>query len=406
MDVSQIGRSVLRKEGRAKVTGQALYVDDVTPAGMLHGVTVRSPVARGRIKGITFDPAVPWDEFVVVTAADIPGRNVVKLLVDDQPYLASGVVNHPEEPVVLIAHRDRARADDARRRVTIEIEPLPAVLTIDDSLSRREIIWGADNIFKSYEVAKGDVDAAFAGGAIVVEGEYESGAQEQLYIEPNGMLAVADPKHVVTVWGSMQCPYYIHHALAGLQPAGNDPRRRWRPAAASAGKDFHQSAGHAARAGRPAVSEDDPSRRGLSLDDQAAPGQKRVRSRATALIAMDIDLRSTVGVLHAVARRRAGTIHAADRTVPRAPRRAVATNARRTRSAFSAADIFAPSSTWARSPRRPPAWAFRQRNYHLRRYLAVGQKISEPVDAPPSTALLSGYHDARAAPRRAARSKE
>ena len=46
----------MRKEGRAKVTGQALYVDDVTPAGMLHGVTVRSPVARGRISGITFDP--------------------------------------------------------------------------------------------------------------------------------------------------------------------------------------------------------------------------------------------------------------------------------------------------------------------------------------------------------------
>ena len=67
----QIGRSVTRKEGRAKVTGQALYVDDVAPAGMLHGVTVRSPVARGRIKRITFDPAIDWDDFVVVTAADV-----------------------------------------------------------------------------------------------------------------------------------------------------------------------------------------------------------------------------------------------------------------------------------------------------------------------------------------------
>src|SRR5215468_9433809 len=166
----QIGRPVRRKEGRAKVTGETLYVDDVGQAGMLHGVTVRSPIARGRITGIRYDPSINWDEFVVVTAADVPGENRVKLIMDDQPYLASGVVNHPEEPVVLIAHRDRARADEARRHVTIDIDPLPPVFTIDDSLARREVIWGDDNVFKSYTVSKGNIDAAFADAAIVVEG--------------------------------------------------------------------------------------------------------------------------------------------------------------------------------------------------------------------------------------------
>ena len=195
---SQIGRSIPRKEGRAKVTGQALYVDDVALAGMLHGVTVRSPIARGRITNIRFDPAIPWSDFVVATAADIPGDNVVKLIMDDQPYLASGVVNHPEEPVVLIAHRDRARADEASRHVTIEIDPLPPVLTIDDSLAKREVVWGADNIFKSYAVSKGNVDAAFANAAIVVEGVYETGAQEQLYTAEHA--AVAGPGRSVTVW--------------------------------------------------------------------------------------------------------------------------------------------------------------------------------------------------------------
>src|SRR4051812_18292796 len=182
MDDPQVGRSVLRKEGRAKVTGTALYVDDVSPAGLLHGVTVRSPVPRGRIRAIHFDPAIDWDEFVVVTAADIPGRNVVKLIADDQPYLAHDVVNHREEPIVLIAHPDRARADDARRRVRVEIDPLPPVFTIDDSLAAREVVWGTNNVFKAYMVTKGDVSATFAD-AIVVEGEYETGAQEQLYIE-------------------------------------------------------------------------------------------------------------------------------------------------------------------------------------------------------------------------------
>src|SRR5687768_14237232 len=113
---------------------------------MLHGVTVRSQVPRGRIVSIRFDPGVPWSEYVVVTAADIPGVNRVKLIADDQPYLASDVINHPEEPIVLIAHADRARADEARRHVTVEIDPLPPVLTIDDALAARDIIWGTDNV--------------------------------------------------------------------------------------------------------------------------------------------------------------------------------------------------------------------------------------------------------------------
>src|SRR3982750_4687249 len=216
MGAPQIGRSVRRKEGREKVTGQAMYVDDARIAGMLHGVTVRSPIARGRIKAINFDPAIPWRDYVVVTAADIPGKNRVTLIADDQPYLADRVVNHAEEPIVLIAHPARARADEARRAVTFDIEPLPAVFTIDDALSGREIIWGTDNVFKRYMVSKGDVEVAFANAPVVVEGEYETGAQEQLYIEPNGMIAAWDPEHGITVWGSMQCPYYIHRALAAV----------------------------------------------------------------------------------------------------------------------------------------------------------------------------------------------
>ena len=102
-----LGRSIPRKEGKAKVTGSARYVDDVTLPGMVFGATVRSSVPRGIIRDISYKPGVPWDEFTVVTAADIPGSNRVALIVDDQPYLASDRINHPEEPVVLLAHPDR-----------------------------------------------------------------------------------------------------------------------------------------------------------------------------------------------------------------------------------------------------------------------------------------------------------
>ena len=211
-----LGQSVPRREGPAKVTGRAQYVDDLTMPGMLFGTTVRSSVPRGFIKRIEFEPGIPWSDFVVVTAADIPGANRIALILDDQPCLAADRVNHPEEPVVLLAHADRHALEEARRHVRMDIEPEPAVFTIDDALAGRSIVWGRDNVFKNYLVARGDVDRAMAAAEVVVEGEYETGAQEQLYIEPNGMIATANAADGVTVWGSMQCPYYIHKALRSL----------------------------------------------------------------------------------------------------------------------------------------------------------------------------------------------
>jgi CO/xanthine dehydrogenase Mo-binding subunit len=216
MEHRYIGRPVPRKEAREKVTGQARYVDDLAFPGMLYGVTVRSPLARGRLRQIHFEAGLPWTEFTIVTANDIPAMNCVALIQEDQPCLAGDSINHAEEPVVLLAHHDRYLLEEARRAVRLEIEPLPAIFTIDDSLAGKELIWGSDNIFKSFRVEKGDVDSAWANADFVVEGEYFTGAQEQLYIEPQGMIAIANPQEGVTVWGSLQCPYYVHKALAPL----------------------------------------------------------------------------------------------------------------------------------------------------------------------------------------------
>ena len=211
-----LGKPFPRKEGRKKVTGQALYIDDLTFPSMLHGATVRSPAARGRIIGIHYEGDIPWDEFTIVTAKDIPGANYVALILNDQPYLAAEFVNHPEEPVVLIAHENKYLVEEARRNVRIEIEEQPAIFSLEDSLTQKEVIWGEDNVFKKFLVDKGNVDAAWANADFIVEGEYQTGAQEQLYIENNGAIAIANSDEGVTVWGSMQCPYYIHKALVKL----------------------------------------------------------------------------------------------------------------------------------------------------------------------------------------------
>jgi CO/xanthine dehydrogenase Mo-binding subunit len=415
-----IGQAAPRREGRSKVTGRARYVDDLALPGMLHGVTVRSPSPRGLIRDIRYGSGIPWDVLTIVTASDIPGANVVPLITDDQPYLAHDRVNHAEEPVVLLAHADRSLLEEARRRVTIDVEPLPPVCSIDESLNRTHTIWGADNIFKSCVVSRGEVDAAFAAADVVVEGEYDTGAQEQLYIEPNGMLALASPETGVTVWGSMQCPYYIHRALRRLfdLPAERVRVVQMDTGGGFGGKEEYPSmiAGHAAllawKSGRPVKIVYDRAE-DMAATTKRHPSRTRHRTAVTRdgrLLAMDIDFVIDGGAyctLSPVVLSR-GTIHA---TGPyfcphvRVRGRAVATNVP-PHGAFRG--FGAPQSIFAleRHLNRVAAAigmspdALRRRNFlRTGQASAVGQVLHEPIDM---TALLdraltaSDYHARRA----------
>jgi CO/xanthine dehydrogenase Mo-binding subunit len=396
-----IGRPVARKEGRAKVTGQSRYVDDLFLPGMLHGVTVRSPAPRGLITAIHYGDGIPWDEFTVVTAADIPGANFIALIIDDQPCLADVRVNHREEPIVLLAHSDRSLLEEARRAVTIEIDPLPAVFTAEDALQGSEIIWGEDNTFKKYEVARGDVEAAFLTADTIVEGDYETGAQEQLYIEPNGMLAVASDDQGVTVWGSMQCPYYVHKALSRLFNLPDAKIRvvQMETGGGFGGKEEYPSiiAGHAAllawKAGRPVKMIYDRAE-DMVATTKRHPSRTRHRtavSRDGRLLAMDIDFVIDGGAyatLSPVVLSR-GTIHA---TGPyfcpnvRVRSRAVATNTP-PHGAFRG--FGAPQSIFALERHMDRIAGtldlqpdeFRQRNFiQTGQTSAVGQVMRDPLD--------------------------
>src|SRR5262249_58686477 len=103
--VRSVGRNVLRKEGVDKVTGTARYIDDHTFPGLLHGRTIRSTIPSGRI--VDLRPDLKASGFTVVDYRDIPGRNVVALIDDDQPSLAEREIRHAAEPIVLLAHEDR-----------------------------------------------------------------------------------------------------------------------------------------------------------------------------------------------------------------------------------------------------------------------------------------------------------
>src|ERR1700758_4211199 len=144
---SIVGRSVPRKEGRDKVTGRSIYVDDMVLPNMLYGATVRSQIPRGRIRKISFGPRIAWDEFVIVSAKDIQGKNCISLIGDDQPCLANEVVNHPEEPILLLAHPDRHLLPKAVEAISVEYDSLPAIHKMEESETLAQVIWGADNTF-------------------------------------------------------------------------------------------------------------------------------------------------------------------------------------------------------------------------------------------------------------------
>jgi CO/xanthine dehydrogenase Mo-binding subunit len=223
-----VGQSLPRVDGVAKVTGAAKYLDDLEAPGCWYGATVRSQVAHGTLEAIELDPGFDWSQVVVVTADDIPGKNCIALIEDDQPALArvGGPVMHVDEAIALVAAPSKALAAAAAKAVKPRIKPRVAVFTVEDAVRAETVLYGTNNVFKQFLIRKGHADdagfdAALAGAARVIEGVYRTGAQEQMYIEPQAMMAQWRDGccHIV---GSMQCPYYVHKAMKPLLGCGDD----------------------------------------------------------------------------------------------------------------------------------------------------------------------------------------
>ena len=200
-----VGQSVKRKDGIGKATGRTRYADDLVFPGMLHGRTVRSTVPRGRVRAVKLD--FDTAGFTIVDYRDIPGRNVVALIEDDQPCLVERDVNHLAEPILLLAHEDREALLAAR--VEIEYELGDEAPVFDPLCSPKAL--------KRLLIEKGDLDAGFAEAEVIVEGTYRTGHQEHVYIETNGVVAVPDEDgKSISVYGSIQCPYYVDRAVKGI----------------------------------------------------------------------------------------------------------------------------------------------------------------------------------------------
>ena len=214
-----IGEDAIRIDSRAKLTGATHYAADIRYEGLLWGATVRAPLAHGRIKAIRRleAPGVDWSRIVFATADDIPGQRNVQMISADMPYLAHDEVRYKGEPVALVAAATPQEAEAARRAVEVEMEPLPALLTLDELVAlHQQGDRQALHELSRWHVGHGDAAAALEGAEVVVEGCYTTPHQEQAYLETNVMTAIPEPDGRMRVEGSMQCPYYVAPAVAGM----------------------------------------------------------------------------------------------------------------------------------------------------------------------------------------------
>ena len=196
----KISDSVVKKDHAPKMNGQALYVGDYAIFGMLHGKLLHSQKARAKIVEIRL-PDLP-EGYYVVDKNDIPGENSVHIVLDDSPVFANETVEYIGEPILMVVGPDEKEVEHLLNKIEVVYEDLPAVLNPR----------AFDTVFFDYNYGKGDVDEAFAMADQVFTEEFETGYQEQAYLETQGMIAEPYPDKIL-VHGSMQCPYYVKGAV-------------------------------------------------------------------------------------------------------------------------------------------------------------------------------------------------
>ncbi len=209
MSENTISKSINKLDDNEKLSGSAAYVNDLRMDGMLYAKTLRSPVSHGIIKHIDY-PVMP-DGYHIVDASDVPGKNIVKIIFDDQPVFAEKELTYLGEPIALIVGPDREVLVDLINKTDIEVERLTPVFEWTNSVIH-------------YHFDKGHGESVFEDADRIIEYDYETHYQEQAYLEPQGFIGYDDDGKI-TLEGSLQCPYYVKNAVVQALDADDDKVR-------------------------------------------------------------------------------------------------------------------------------------------------------------------------------------
>lgn len=198
----KISDSLNRVDIRDKISGKTEYIEDIHFDNLHYARTLRSTIAKGRILKITYPNG--YDDIRIVNHKDVPAYNEVAMIEKDMPVFASDNVNYYGEPIALIVSKNKDRIIEFMDQILIEYQEEKGVFDIEEA---RQL---SDHIFTDHVYTRGSIENLVFDDC--VEGVYETGYQEQLYMEKQGVVGLVD-NGVGTVYGSLQCPYYVKNAL-------------------------------------------------------------------------------------------------------------------------------------------------------------------------------------------------
>lgn len=232
-----IGKYVQRFDALEKVTGKSVYTGDIKVPGMLHGKLLRSDLPHARIRRIDAGQAsaIPG-VFAVLTRDTLPmPAPYYGSFAKDQPVVATDKVRYAGEIVAAVAAAEEAIAEEALKKIIVEYEELPAVITIEDAMregaslvhERLETkpssfgrgMTGIDhersNIYFHVRYERGDAEDGFRAADFVFEDSFFSAANQQYPLE--SQIAVADFNgEGFTIWSSTQGPFRVREEISSL----------------------------------------------------------------------------------------------------------------------------------------------------------------------------------------------
>lgn len=220
-DLSTLGSRVPRVDGLAKVTGSAIYGNDIKMPGMLYGICRYADIAAGKVDSIDLSEAEKIEGVVrIATYNDIPGDPVMGIIVKDYlPIIKNEVVFHGDVVAVIAAETYEA-ACMAADKIKVSYTPYEPITSIEEAMKpdARQIHEGTqNNIINKHHTVKGDIEAGFAASTHIIEKEYEVGYQEHGYIEPESIIAYIEPtENTLIISGSMQNPHRVRGFVAGF----------------------------------------------------------------------------------------------------------------------------------------------------------------------------------------------
>jgi 4-hydroxybenzoyl-CoA reductase subunit alpha len=217
-----IGRSAPRLDARHKVTGRAVYADDLRFPGMLHGFLLRSPIPHGRIRGIDARAARELAGVKdVVTGADTPQINygnwrLVPASQDELP-LAVDKVRFVGDEVAAVAAVDRDTAEKACGLIEVDYQELPAVFGVEEATAEGAPLIHDEaegNVSLTRNIEYGDLEACFDRADLVLDDTFRVHAVQHAYLEPCASIAVPEEGGRIALYTSTQTPYIVQCLLA------------------------------------------------------------------------------------------------------------------------------------------------------------------------------------------------